>query len=527
MPLRAPPATVAAAFAAITIPNLIDNPTMHRTMLHEFIEEWFDPVESDLVAPYGPGGVTLPQPPAWMDALTPPEAQRWARHLHATWGSLCRAASPSVAENPERHTLLPVPRPFIIPGARFRESYYWDSYWIVQGLLASELVNMARDVVHNLLHVARTHGFVPNGLRSYYLNRSQPPLLACMVETLWTATKDKQTVRDALPVLVAEQEWWAQEPRCVRVVAPDGSVHAATRYFAAWDQPRPESLREDLETAGVDLHNVHTPPDAHQRSVYRDLASAAESGWDFSSRLFADGNRLATVRTTQIVPVDLNALLLRAATSIVTLAYAVGESEIASRFERLAEQRRSSLAALHWRSEDGRWGDLVITPAPGRENNLWQGNASEPTIEYASDWIPLWCGAVAVGSPEAQHAVASLLASGLVQQGGVAASNFESEQQWDWPNAWPPLQSMLAEGCDQYGGQAGKELAGRIRASFLGSAHAAWRDTGRMFEKFNALNLGAPGGGGEYEVVDGFGWTNGLALAWMKEYGAQGLGPKE
>ena len=43
--------------------------------------------------------------------------------------------------------------------------------------------------------------------------------------------------------------------------------------------------------------------------VYRDLRAAAESGWDFSSRWFADGRTLATIHTTDLIPPDLNALL--------------------------------------------------------------------------------------------------------------------------------------------------------------------------------------------------------------------------
>jgi len=75
----------------------------------------------------------------------------------------------------------------VIPGGRFRESYYWDSYWIVLGLLACDMKETARGLVQNLLDDVANFGFVPNGGRIYYLNRSQPPLLSEMVVTLLEA----------------------------------------------------------------------------------------------------------------------------------------------------------------------------------------------------------------------------------------------------------------------------------------------------------------------------------------------------
>ena len=40
--------------------------------------------------------------------------------------------------------------------------------------------------------------------------------------------------------------------------------------------------------------------DAAKEQLYTDLASGAESGWDFSSRWLADGTNLSTIRTTQV-----------------------------------------------------------------------------------------------------------------------------------------------------------------------------------------------------------------------------------
>jgi alpha,alpha-trehalase len=60
--------------------------------------------------------------------------------------------------------------------------YYWDSYWTVRGLLACDMIDAARYMLDNLVWLVDTLGFVPNGARSYYINRSQPPMLTLIAE---------------------------------------------------------------------------------------------------------------------------------------------------------------------------------------------------------------------------------------------------------------------------------------------------------------------------------------------------------
>ncbi|CAE7933584.1 unnamed protein product, partial [Symbiodinium sp. KB8] len=86
----------------------------------------------------------------------------FALQVNDLWALLGRKPAPDVFNNPQRHTLVPYPYPLMVPGGRFRESYYWDTYWIVLGLLASDLHETAEKVVNNLLWEADTYGFVPN-----------------------------------------------------------------------------------------------------------------------------------------------------------------------------------------------------------------------------------------------------------------------------------------------------------------------------------------------------------------------------
>lgn len=519
MPLLASPEKIAAAFDTAQWPDRIASSKDYTTAVQLFVNTWFGTLESDLIYPFS-STLLPPPPPGWLPAVTVTSARDWADALHATWGTLCRAAAPVVHENPQLYTLLPVPGPFIIPGARFREGYYWDSYWAVRGLLISGLIDLAKNVVLNLVHCVTTHGFVPNGLRSYYLNRSQPPLLAAMVEAVWSATNDREFLKKSLPALDKELKWWRAATRSLMVSTSQGEhqpQYLVSRYYASWERPRPESYKEDLATAA---EATAAGSDMTRSELFRHIASAAESGWDFSSRWFRDEKTLPTIRTTDIIPADLNALLYKAEKCVVALAQAAGQEELAQHWSGAAAQRLEAIHNLHWVPADGRWRDLLLEGSNNSSYIVGVAQCSPDPAVYASDFVPLWCGCAEVaGSDKALAAVDALRNSGLLGIGGIAASTVETGEQWDWPNAWPPLQSVLAEGCEQYGGEQGVELAKSIADKYLKTAHAAWMSTGRMFEKFDVREVGVHGGGGEYACMDGFGWTNGLALVWLDKYG--------
>jgi alpha,alpha-trehalase len=536
-PLKIPATAVAQAFARLSPSDLDYREDAHKRALYKFIEEFFEPAESDLLRPFDSS--PLPPPPLdWLPLATSPTCRAWANALHLTWATLCRRAAPCVAAHTGLHTLLPVTGPFIIPGARFREGYYWDTYWAVRGLMVSGLAQLAKDVVLNFIKLVSSHGFVPNGLRSYYLNRSQPPLLAAMLAEIWAATKDRQLLERALPALKQELDWWREPPHGLTLRGSrDGKLHQVSRYYANWERPRPESFREDIGTvagAGLQVDSRAESDEIACRRMYRDIASAAESGWDFSSRWFADGASMATIQTTRVIPVDLNALLLKAEQIATELAVEAGQDHLAALFASRAQERLLAINSLFWDDSQGRWRDLIlndafaaglddIDPTESASTDVSASFGTRTSVRYASDWIPLWCGCAEPESARAKAAVQSLECSGLLQPGGVAASTSQSGQQWDWPNAWPPLQAMLAEGCEAVGGETGSRLAMEIARRFLKSSHDAWKTTGCMFEKYNVEKPGQPGGGGEYEVVVGFGWTNGLALSWLDKYGSSYL----
>ena len=173
--------------------------------LEEFIERNFEPAGVDLVHAEP---IDFSADPEFVKRIASPELREFAYYIHSIWPQLFRRVDPAVEMYQQRHTLLALPYPVVVPGGRFRESYYWDSYWIVEGLLVSGMLTSARGVIKNLLHYIEGFGFVPNGGRCYYMDRSQPPMLSEMVATYYRHTGDAALLRQALPLLDREYAFW-------------------------------------------------------------------------------------------------------------------------------------------------------------------------------------------------------------------------------------------------------------------------------------------------------------------------------
>jgi alpha,alpha-trehalase len=270
--------------------------------LKAFLEEYFDEAGSDLI-PYTPAD-HVTNPPDFLPRVQSVAARDWGLKVHALWPSLTRQVSSAAETEPDRHTLLPLKKPFIVPGERFREVYYWDSYWVIRGLLASKMIETAAGMVDNFLSVVQAYGFFPNGTRTYYENRSQPPILSRMVRSIFSATGDISLASRAVPVLLQEYEFWTTEPHEVIIRDGQGREHRLSRYSAHWDQARPEC-------STIDKSIVEGLSKLTQQQLYHDIATAAESGWDFSSRWMEDEEQLSSLKTSSIIPVDLNAFLLQ------------------------------------------------------------------------------------------------------------------------------------------------------------------------------------------------------------------------
>lgn len=128
------------------------------------------------------------------------------------------------------NSFIPVNRTFVVAGGRFREPYYWDSYWIIEGLLRTggAFIQISKNIIENFLDFVETIGFVPNGARLYYLNRSQPPLLTEMVRIYVEHTNDTGILERAVPLLIKEHDFW-ETNRSVSVKGTDGKTYKLNR----------------------------------------------------------------------------------------------------------------------------------------------------------------------------------------------------------------------------------------------------------------------------------------------------------
>ena len=421
-------------------------------------------------------------------------SQTMEAHIRALWPILTRAP-PLDSSTPS--SLIPLPHPYVVPGGRFREVYYWDSYFTMLGLVRSGRLDLVRDMLDNFAYLIGRFGHVPNGNRTYYLSRSQPPFFAAMVG-LYAEAADTSRALAYLPALEAEHAFWMDgaaraEPGVPwrRVVRLPGG-RALNRYWDDLAEPRPEAYREDVAlAAGV--------PRRSRPALYRNLRASAESGWDFSSRWLRRPVDLRTLETTDLAPVDLNCLLYDAERLIAALRAfrgAAGDAAVARRFAAAAERRRRDLMAAAWDARTGFFYD--VRWRTGERVN------DRPTLAAV---VPLYFG---LADSAQARAVAARLAREFLEPGGFVTSTVASGQQWDAPNGWAPLEWMAIEGLRRYGRG---ELADTAAARWLALNRRTYRATGKMMEKYDVVDLARGAGGGEYPTQDGFGWTNGVALA--------------
>ncbi|KAK4728934.1 hypothetical protein R3W88_021922 [Solanum pinnatisectum] len=493
------------------LPRIV-NGSVSKSDLDGFIGSYLSSPDEDLV--YVEPMDFVAEPEGFLPKVKNSEVRAWALEVHSLWKNLSRKVADHVLEKPELYTLLPLKNPVIIPGSRFKEVYYWDSYWVIRGLLAGKMYETAKGIVTNLVSLIDQFGYVLNGARAYYSNRSQPPVLAAMIVDIFNQTGDLDLVRRSLPALLKENHFWNSGIHKVTIQDAQGSNHSLSRYYAMWNKPRPESSTIDSETASV-LPNI-----CEKRESYRELASAAESGWDFSSRWMSNESDLTTTSTTSILPVDLNAFLLKMELDIAFLANLVGESSTASHFTEAAQNRQKAINCIFWNAEMGQWLDYWLTNSDTSEDIYKWEDLHQNKKSFASNFVPLWTeNSCSDNNITTQKVVQSLMTSGLLQPAGIAMTLSNTGQQWDFPNGWPPLQHIIIEGLLRSGLEEARTLAKDIAIRWLRTNYVTYKKTGAMHEKYDVTKCGAYGGGGEYMPQTGFGWSNGVVLALLEEFG--------
>ncbi|XP_069985201.1 trehalase isoform X2 [Penaeus vannamei] len=491
--------------------------------------------------------------PEFLDKVVDPELEQWGRKLNELWKDLGRKISDDVEQNPDKYSQIFVPNPVIVPGGRFREFYYWDSYWTIDGLLLTGMEETVKGMLENFIQMVNDYGMVPNGGRVYYTRRSQPPYLIPMVKLYMDQTNDLQFLRTHIDQLVEEFEFWENE-RSVEVQGRSGRSYKVAQYRAEVGEPRPESYREDYELA----HTLKS--DEAKEQLYVELKSGAESGWDYSTRWIINNNTnkvgvfmialyfvcpfllhgkysllivmllalglwemsstptdvgtLQDLKVTSIAPVDLNSLLCSNALTLAQFYRKLGNYTLERKFSNLADEKNTTMAELFWDSTDGTWYDVDINTQQKRR------------YFYLSNIHPIWSGCYGQEDSRA-HTIDQVISylkkiKVLNHVGGVPTSLVESGQQWDFPNAWAPLQHLVIMGL--YNARSihheAENLSLSLAEKWIRTNWQGYQQSkpNAMFEKYNVSIIGLPGGGGEYDVQLGFGWTNGVALRLLETF---------
>lgn len=447
--------------------------------LKAFVDEHFEP------APALPVSVLDSQP----DMQT---------HLIKHWPNLLR----NPQKTGEYSTLLPLPHPYIVPGGRFREMFYWDSYFTIVGLLQSDQDAEALDMIDNFAYLIQQFGYIPNGNRSYFLTRSQPPFFALMLQ-VYAQKHGQGSVLRYLPDLEREYSYWMDGLSDIPAQAYVGQHLVVTangdyfnRYYGVRDVPRAEAFSKESHWAEV-------LPEPERPLFFRNLRAACESGWDFSSRWFADGKTKTAINTMDVIPVDLTSLMYAMESTLADLYSYQGQQARAHFYLQRANKRKALLQQYHYDAQTGSYQDYNFI------SGAFTGHLS---IAMA---FPLFTGAA---NEAVATQVAATIRSRFLQAGGVVTTLVQSGEQWDYPNGWAPMQYVSVAGLMRYNQQP---LALEIARRWLALNEKVYREDGKMMEKYNVIDLHLKAGGGNYPIQDGFGWTNGVDIAlyhWVQQH---------
>lgn len=392
---------------------------------------------------------------------------------------IARSWDATVRFNPDDtpDSLIGMPRPYTVPCAEgmFNELYYWDTFFTNEGLIAEGRTEAAVDNTEDILYLIDKYGFMPNGNRLWYLNRSQPPYAALMVDRVFAATGDTAWLSKAYPVLEKEYAFW-METRMTPV--------GLNRY--GWTEPSDTLVQEFITTAGRRLGQDFRAQGWTGERLEKfglDCIAECESGWDFNPRFER--------RCGDFCPVDLNATLYGAERAMARFAGVLGRDSLV--WMQRAEVRRDRMSALFFDPQKKAFFDYDYV----------NGRRSE--VVSAAVFALLFNEALDASQAAAVRDMLPLLEypAGLSV---CADANYPFTYQWSFPNAWPPTTYLAVEGLRKYGYEAD---ARRLARTYLDAVTSLWRRTGKLWEKMRCTDASMPVDK-EYDTPEMMGWTAGV-----------------
>lgn len=398
--------------------------------------------------------------------LTPDDVRTAREYIDRFWVNLERY------QPHDEESLIGLPNPYLVPAHdptssfNFDEMYYWDSYFMVQGMLKyPEKKQLVMGILENLFSLLQRFKIIPNASRTYLMGRSQPPLLTSFIFDVYEAYK-------------LDQRWLAQ-----------AISYAKTEYQTVW-----------MGKVKPHWHQVHEGLSRYfDVNVLHDLAEA-ESGWDMTTRF----NR----RCLDYLPVDLNALLYKYEVDFAKAADILGQSEEADEWRNIAKQRALTMSRLMWNKTKGLYFDYDFK------------KEAQGAVVSVATYYPLWAGMV--DKTKAKELIRNLkrfeMKGGLsTTEGGLGEKRASSgtPAQWAYPNGWAPLQFLAVQALEKSGEH---EAARRIATKWLKTNLDWFNEHGVFLEKYNVVKPSEHPLEGVYPSQQGFGWTNAVFERFCQDY---------
>lgn len=368
-------------------------------------------------------------------------------------------------------SLLGLPKPYLVPSYRiktgfdYNELYYWDSYFMVQGMLDEEHKELVCGILENLASLFKRFKVIPNASRTYLTGRSQPPLLTSFIFDVYQTYKmDDTWLKNFIEIAEAE-------------------------YKTVWMGVKKPNERQVFEGLSryYDINYLH------------DLAEA-ESGWDMTPRFDR--------RALNFLPVDLNALLYKYETDFARAYRIFGDKRAVARWDDVAKLRKETMDKLMWDRFKGLYFDY---------NYVKQKRGVTSSL---AAFFPMWAGMV----DEKQAAALVKSLRRFEHKGGLATTDAlplgqfvlgSVPTQWAYPNGWSPLHFLVIKALERYGYHRD---ARRIAMKWL-KTNLQWFNEEHVFlEKYNVVSPEKPPVKGLYPSQTGFGWTNGVFERLSRDY---------
>lgn len=397
--------------------------------------------------------------------LTAQDVQPAREYIAGYWPKLTRF-------NPkDKDSLIGLPAPYLVPAYEeghefdFNELYYWDSYFMVQGMLNPGHKELVMGILEDLFSLHERFGIIPNASRTYLTSRSQPPFLTSFIVDIYRAYNPGKS--------------WLKRAAAV----------AKDEYRTVW-----------MGTQKPNARQVHQGLSRYYDLNYLNDIAETESGWDYTPRF---GHK-----ALNYLPVDLNSLLYKYEKDLAFIAHELGLEGEHDKWDRLAYKRRMAMNELMWSEMRNFYYDYnYVKQKRGSINSLaayftmWAGIASDKQAAKLVDNLRKF------------EKRGGLSATDAIQVGQLLPGAMPN--QWAYPNGWAPLHFIVVKGLQRYGYH---DEARRIAMKWL-KTNLDWFNKHHVFlEKYNVAQPSKPPAKGLYPSQTGFGWTNSVFEIFCQEF---------